>query len=164
MWRFTVMKAPFGSVGFLVTPRGLAHLFLMKPPPAQARSLLARRFPDARYDPDLCPDLKKQLEDYFTGRRVSFRVKTDLVGLTLFQKTVLKACSRIAYGQTLSYGQLARKIGRARAARAVGGALARNPIPLVIPCHRVLAGDGSLGGFSAEQGVALKRWLLELEK
>jgi len=163
MRRFTVMKAPFGSVGFVVTPRGLAHLFLMKSPPVWVRSILARRFADARYDRDLYPELRKQLEEYFAGRRVSFRVKTDLSGLGPFQKTVLEACARIASGQTLTYGQLARKIGRPRAARAVGGALARNPVPLVIPCHRVIAGNGSLGGFSAEQGVSLKRWLLDLE-
>ncbi|NLX14115.1 MAG: methylated-DNA--[protein]-cysteine S-methyltransferase [Phycisphaerales bacterium] len=136
----------------------------MKSPPARARAILSRRFADAGYDRDLYPELRNQLADYFAGRRVSFRVKTDLSGLSPFQKTVLKACVRIASGHTLTYGQLARQIGHPRAARAVGGALARNPIPLVIPCHRVIAGNGSLGGFSAEHGIALKRWLLKLEE
>jgi methylated-DNA-[protein]-cysteine S-methyltransferase len=83
--------------------------------------------------------------------------------LTEFQKDVLKACRRIPPGRTLTYGQLAEKLGHPRAARAVGNALARNPVPLVVPCHRVVAGGGKFGGFSAEAGVPLKKRLLALE-
>ena len=131
--------------------------------PEATRALLGRRFPDSQCKPDLLPGLQRQLRDYFAGRRVRFRVGLDLSAVTAFQRRVLQACAGIPYGETVTYGELARRVGRPTAARAVGGALARNPVPLVVPCHRVIAGDGSLGGFSAEQGVRLKRWLLTLE-
>ncbi len=124
---------------------------------------MARSLTDARHDPRLFPHLQKQLRDYFDGRSVEFDVPVDFSPLSPFQRKVLSACAEIGYGRTMTYGQLARRIGSPHAARAVGGALARNPIPLVIPCHRVIAGDGSLGGFSAPQGVTLKRRLLDLE-
>ncbi len=76
---------------------------------------------------------------------------------------MLRACARIPYGRTRTYGALAREIGAPRAARAVGGAMAANPIPLLIPCHRVLAANNRMGGFSAEGGVGVKRRMLELE-
>jgi methylated-DNA-[protein]-cysteine S-methyltransferase len=76
---------------------------------------------------------------------------------------VLRAAARIPYGQTESYGEIARRLRRPQAARAVGQALGANPLPLVIPCHRVLGARGALGGYSAARGVAVKRWLLRLE-
>lgn len=158
-----VVSMPLGSVGFVATEAGLAHVVLTGRTRAQARALMHDRFPDATFDPDLLPDFQRQLREYFAGRPVRFRVQLDLADLTEFQRQVLEACAGIEHGRTASYGQLARRIRRPRAARAVGMALARNPVPLVVPCHRVTAGDGSLGGFSAEQGVSLKRELLALE-
>ena len=76
---------------------------------------------------------------------------------------MLRAAARIPYGQTTSYGEIARRLRRPQAARAVGQALGANPLPLVIPCHRVLGARGALGGYSAAHGVAVKRWLLRLE-
>ena len=157
------MRMPLGSIGIVATSRGLAHVLLTQRTAAQTRKLLQSRFDSAEHDPDLLPDFQKELQNYFAGNRVRFRVKIDLSRLTDFQRKVLDACRRIGYGQTTTYGELARQIGRPHAGRAVGQALGRNPVPLVIPCHRVLAGNGSLGGFSAEQGVKLKQWLLNLE-
>jgi methylated-DNA-[protein]-cysteine S-methyltransferase len=94
---------------------------------------------------------------------VRFDVPVRLTGLTPFQQSVLHECGRIPPGKTLTYGELADRAGRPGAARAVGNALARNPVPLVIPCHRVVASGGVLGGFSAEAGVGLKKQLLALE-
>jgi len=163
MCRYVVVPIPCGSAGLVATARGLSNLILTNRTGGQARAFLCRRFPDAMHQPDLLAPLQRQLHDYFAGTRVRFRAKLDLSSLTPFQRGVLAACGQIGYGETATYGELARRIGRPGAARAVGGALARNPVPLVVPCHRVVAGDGSLGGFSAEHGVTLKRWLLELE-
>jgi O-6-methylguanine DNA methyltransferase len=84
--------------------------------------------------------------------------------LSLFAGRVLTACGDIKFGQTISYGRLAKKIGRAGAARAVGGALAKNRLPLIIPCHRVIRSDGKIGGFSAAGGTTIKKGMLELER
>jgi len=163
MRRYAILRAPHGSVGIVAAGRALCSVILTRCRGRDAGALVRRSFPDAEHEADLFPVLRRQLGYYFAGRRVRFRVKLDLSSLTPFQRQVLEACARIDYGATATYGELARGLGRPAAARAVGQALARNPIPLVIPCHRVVAADGSLGGFSAEQGVSLKRFLLELE-
>ena len=163
MAKYTVMRIRNGSVAFVATEKGVSNVILTGRDPAQARKRLAAEFPEAEYDADLLPAFQKQLRQYLAGKLRSFHVKLDLSALTAFQRRVLDRCGRIGYGRTKTYGELAREIGRPKAARAVGGALGSNPVPLVIPCHRVVAGDGSLGGFSAEQGVSLKRHLLDME-
>ena len=104
-----------------------------------------------------------QLARYFAGQKVHFTAPLDLSSLSSFARRVLRALSRIPHGRTTTYIQLAKRIGKPTAARAVGTVLARNPIPIIIPCHRVLAGNGSLGGFSAPGGATLKRRLLLME-
>jgi len=107
---------------------------------------------------------ERQIREYLAGRRKAFTVPVDLRGLAPFHAKALAACGRIPYGATVSYGRLAERIGKAGAARAVGQAMASNPVPLVIPCHRVVASDGDLGGFmGGTAGLGLKRRLLELE-
>jgi methylated-DNA-[protein]-cysteine S-methyltransferase len=103
----------------------------------------------------------ENLESYLKGERVKFKVRMDLWGLTKFQREVLKECSKIPWGKTRSYAELARSIGNPKASRAVGQAVGRNPIPVVIPCHRVLASGGRMGGFGS--GLGWKRFLLNLE-
>jgi methylated-DNA-[protein]-cysteine S-methyltransferase len=106
----------------------------------------------------------QRLQAYAQGRSDDFRdVPVALEGFTEFQRRVLKGCRRIACGTTVTYAELAARCGAPRAARAVGGVLARNRIPLVIPCHRVVGSHGALGGFSAPQGISMKRRLLTLE-
>ncbi len=105
--------------------------------------------------------LTKQLSDYFSGKKVNFTAPVDLDGMAPFDKKVLKELSKIPYGNVLTYKQLARKIGGGKYARAVGNALGRNPVPVILPCHRVIKSDGSLGGFSG--GILWKRILLALE-
>jgi methylated-DNA-[protein]-cysteine S-methyltransferase len=102
--------------------------------------------------------------EYLVGKRTRFDLAIDWSGMSPFQALTLKEISRIPYGQTLSYGQVAAQIGRSGAARAVGRANATNPVPLVIPCHRVVASDGSLRGYGAGEGLKTKRWLLEMER
>jgi methylated-DNA-[protein]-cysteine S-methyltransferase len=108
-------------------------------------------------------DIVDEIKRYFSGERVSFNCAIDWSSLSLFQQKVFKAARKIPYGRFESYGSLAKKAGCPNGSRAVGGALARNPLPLVIPCHRIVRGDGGLGGFSAVGGVTLKRTLLRLE-
>jgi methylated-DNA-[protein]-cysteine S-methyltransferase len=164
MTRFTAMRMPLGSLGMAATPRGLAFVVVTGQTVSQTRKMLQSRFESAEYEPDVLFDLQEQLGEYFAGRKVRFHTKVDLSELTDFQRQVLNACRRIGYGKTKTYGDLAREVGRPRATRAVGQALGRNPVPLVIPCHRVIGCNGQLTGFSAEQGVKLKRWLLDLEQ
>lgn len=104
-----------------------------------------------------------QLAEYFSGERKAFDIPIDLSGLTPFQRDVLHATQAIPYGEVCSYGDVAAAIGKPGAARAVGRALGQNPIGVVIPCHRVVASDGSLHGYSGAGGVETKRFLLELE-
>ncbi len=118
---------------------------------------------------ELLDRLRVELDEYFGGRRTVFDVPIDLRTRSEWDRRVLAGVRTVAYGQTVGYGELARRIGRAGAARAVGGAVARNPIGILIPCHRVIAGDGTLGGYGGdwfgtrEQRLAIKRILLELE-
>ena len=103
----------------------------------------------------------KQLRDYLAGKRTTFDVKMDLSFVTPFRRAVLEECSRIPRGQTTTYAELARRVGRPNAYRAVGHTMATNPIPIVIPCHRVVASSGNLQGFGG--GLDMKLKLLTLE-
>ena len=102
----------------------------------------------------------RQLRDYFASRRREFDLPLAPQG-TVFRKAVWRALLEIPYGTTISYGELARRVGNPKASRAVGSANGANPLPIVIPCHRVIAGDGSLGGFGG--GLPTKQALLGLE-
>jgi methylated-DNA-[protein]-cysteine S-methyltransferase len=113
--------------------------------------------------PEKVSDVKKQLREYFEGKRSSFKLKLYLDHLTQFQQQVLLATLGIPHGQITTYGEMARRLGKVQLARAVGQALARNPIPIVIPCHRVLAADGTLHGYSGGRGLETKEQLLRLE-
>jgi len=129
----------------------------------EAVAEMKRAEPDASLNPE---SLKRELDlmsRYLAGEETHFDAPLDLTRLRLFQRRVLKAARRIGYGQTETYGGLARRVGSRGAARAVGQALARNPLPIMVPCHRVVGGDGSPGGFSGCGGIAVKRYLLELE-
>lgn len=101
---------------------------------------------------------------YFNGGKVDFFVPHVLPALPPFTKKVLENCIKIPYGKTLSYKELAEKSGNIRAARAAGNALRRNPLPVIIPCHRVIGEDGGLHGFMGKEGVEIKKALLELER
>ena len=115
---------------------------------------------DAPRDDDAVADVAAQLAEYFRGERRSFDLPLSPRG-TEFQQEVWRALQRIPYGETRSYSDIAREIGRPAAVRAVGAANGANPIPVVIPCHRVVGSNGSLTGFGG--GIDTKRWLLALE-
>ena len=102
----------------------------------------------------------KQLNEYFAGSRTVFNINKKLIG-TPFQLRVWQALEEIPYGETVTYKQIAEKIGQPKAVRAVGGAIHRNPIPIIIPCHRVVGSNGKMVGFAF--GIGIKEWLLKLE-
>lgn len=105
--------------------------------------------------------IKKELMDYFTGKRKEFEINLDLQG-TEFQKKVWDEMAKIPYGETMSYGELAQKIGNPKGSRAIGMACNRNKIPIIIPCHRVVGKNGKLTGFAG--GLEIKEFLLKIEK
>ncbi len=121
-----------------------------------------RRDPEADwiYNEKPLAEAKRQLDEYFAGRRREFDLPLQLNG-TEFQVRVLQALQKIPYGETVSYGEIARRIGKPRAVRAVGAANGRNPIPIVVPCHRVIGSSGDLTGFGG--GLDTKEALLRLE-
>lgn len=103
----------------------------------------------------------RQMKEYLQGKRRTFKLTLDLGSQTAFRRRVLRKAAEIPYGDTISYGALAKRCGRPGGARAVGQAMANNPIPIIVPCHRVLASDGGLGGYSG--GLKYKKMLLKLE-
>lgn len=119
--------------------------------------------PDPAWSEDPAPfaGVAAQLEEYFAGTRTRFDVEVDLVG-TPFQVEVWQALEKIPYGETISYGELARRIERPAAMRAVGSANGRNPVSIIVPCHRVIGADGNLTGYG--WGVDRKVWLLDHER
>lgn len=146
-----VMDSPLGPLTATVGPRGLARL-------AYEADLTADE--PATADPRLAA-LADDLDRYFAGEPLTFSVPVDLDHVTAFVRQVLCACAKVPYGATTTYGALAVAVGRPGAARAVGRALGSNPVPIVVPCHRVVRGNGALGGYSS--GLGRKRFLLALE-
>ena len=145
----------------LVSPAGIVKLTL---PHSTEKAALAglELGPEAvRVSFERLDEAVSRIRDYFRGKPIDFGDKLDLSSGTEFQKKVWESCRSIPYGQTRSYGWIAKQIGKPRASRAVGNALGKNPVPIIVPCHRVLTGNGSLGGFSG--GLSTKRHLLKLE-
>lgn len=165
-YRLLVLRGEFaGEFGFVASPRGLSGLYLPSGTrDQQVRRRIAAEHPDAREDRRLLPELARDLTAYFAGRPAAFDLPLDVPAVSDFEHDVWRCCRRVPYGQTLSYGQLAAAAGRPGAARAVGSCMRRNRVPIVIPCHRVLAAGGRLGGYSGPGGLTLKARLLELEQ
>lgn len=115
----------------------------------------------ASFEMKSLPIVEVQLKNYLAGKATSFSLEVDLRKMTAFQRQVLRQTMKVPYGRTSSYGDIAARVGRPSASRAVGNALGANPIPVVIPCHRIIASDGSLGGFGC--GLSYKKKLLALE-
>lgn len=160
--KYSPLATPWGEMFVAATQEGLCYLSLHKVNLELLRqSRLCRRGVDLVRDDLSFSEFSKRLRDYLEGRKVSFPEILDFRGTTPFQRRVWEQTAAIPYGEVRSYGWLAERIGQPRAARAVGRALALNPLPILIPCHRVVRKNGKLGGFSA--GLGLKRRLLELE-
>jgi methylated-DNA-[protein]-cysteine S-methyltransferase len=150
------LSSPLGKVLLTSDGQALTGLFMTRLAEASAPEMAARwRQDDAPFR-----EVSAQLEAYFEGEATSFDVPMDPAG-TPFQRRVWRELCAIPYGSAISYVELARRIGQPTASRAVGGANGRNPISIIVPCHRVIAADGTLGGYGG--GLDRKRWLLEHE-
>jgi methylated-DNA-[protein]-cysteine S-methyltransferase len=163
--KYTIFKTKWGCFGLAATDNGLLRTALPLAKREKVKLQLLRYFPSAQYDKALFKNVQKQITAYFDGDRINFGdIPVVLDGLGLFARRVLTACRRIEFGRIVTYGRLAEMAGKPGAARAVGGVMAKNPLPLIIPCHRVICANGSLGGFSATGGIRTKAKLIELEK
>lgn len=158
---YGVVQGPRFPVYVAATARGVARIHLGGTEPDFVRDLQQRFGARIRRDDRTLAGERAALAAYLAGRSKRLDLELDLAGLRPFQARVLGALRRVPFGCVVSYGELARQAGCPRAARAVGQALGSNPLPLVLPCHRVISQDGSIGGFTG--GLALKRVLLELE-
>ncbi len=158
---YAVFPTALGWMAVACSDRGITRLTLPMPSRRAALALAGRALERAVEDASAFGDLPLRLRRYFDGEVATFSDRLDLTRATTFQIAVWNATRRIPYGEVRSYGWVARQVGSPHAGRAVGQALARNPFPIVVPCHRVLASDGSLGGFNG--GLDLKMRLLKLE-
>jgi methylated-DNA-[protein]-cysteine S-methyltransferase len=158
---YDLTDSPVGTLLLAATDAGICHISF-DPEPDRALEMLARDFgPRVLRTARPLDAVRRELAEYFEGRRQEFDLDVDLRVLPGFQREVLTELARVGYGRTATYGALAASVGRPRAARAVGGALNRNPVPIVLPCHRVIGSDGRLVGYGG--GLERKRALLALE-
>jgi methylated-DNA-[protein]-cysteine S-methyltransferase len=170
MLQYAVLRTKWGYFGIAGTEQAIARTCLPMARREETERNLCRSLglacDNLRQHKDFQRDLQARIVAYYEGEPVDFRTDpaVGLNGESPFVHAVLSACREIAFGQTTTYSDLARKVGSPNAARAVGGVMAGNPIPLIIPCHRVLRTDGGLGGFSAPGGTTTKQRMLEHEK
>lgn len=158
---FDVVDSPIGPLLVAATERGLCRIWF-RPDLEEQLDQLARSFgPRVLRSRASVDDAHRQLDEYFEGRREGFELAFDLGPAAPFARSVLRELAAVPYGQTTTYGTLAARVGAPRAARAVGTVMNRNPLPIVLPCHRVVGSNGSLTGYAG--GLELKEQLLRLE-
>lgn len=159
--RYITLATAMGWVGILSSVRGLRRLSLPQPSAQGALELLGSNLSHATRSPHQFEDIAKRLRSYFNGEKSAFPDELDLSRATHFKQKVWQSTRLIPYGETRSYRWVAEQIGKPTAMRAVGQALAQNPLPIIIPCHRVVRSNGKLGGYSG--GLEMKKRLLFLE-
>jgi O-6-methylguanine DNA methyltransferase len=147
------LKTKYGNIGIVSSTKGIKEIHIGEKP---NKISLTIRQPDINLT-----RLVTNLKNYFQGKKVNFNVKYDISHLPVFTQKVLYNVKKIPYGKTTTYSQIAKSIGHPKASRAVGQAVGSNPLPIVIPCHRVIRKDGSLGGFA--YGLNWKKTLLKIE-
>ncbi|MCP4253361.1 MAG: methylated-DNA--[protein]-cysteine S-methyltransferase [Candidatus Scalindua sp.] len=160
---YSCLNPPCGPVFVAKAAKGICFINLSKISEAGFQSLLRKRFQKKPVrDDEKLKNVINELHDYFNGNNVNFKFLLDLGIGTIFQRKVWNKISEIPYGELRTYKWIANEIGNTNAVRAVGNAVGKNPVPPIIPCHRVIRTDRKLGGFSS--GIPLKKWLLKLEK
>ena len=159
---YRIVESPLGNLLVAASPQGVVRIAFASEDHDQVLETLAERVsPRILHGSPRLDPAARQLEDYFAGRRRVFELPVDLQLSGGYRREVLRHLTEIDYGRTESYTEVASATGNPRAVRAVGSACATNPIPVVVPCHRVLRSDGSLGGYRG--GLPAKRMLLDLE-
>jgi methylated-DNA-[protein]-cysteine S-methyltransferase len=158
---FDVVDTPIGPLLVAASDRGLAAISYDVDPEAQLEKLARIAGPAVLRSPRSILAARRELDEYFAKRRRAFELSLDLRALPPFTVSVLEELARVPYGQTTTYGALARRVGHPKAARAVGTVMNRNRIPIVLPCHRVVGSNGELTGYAG--GLDRKQTLLELE-
>jgi methylated-DNA-[protein]-cysteine S-methyltransferase len=159
---FAEMESPFGTLLMASTPKGLVRLAYPEEDRDEVLEGLARTIsPRMLQGPERLDDVRRQLDEYFEGRREGFDLPVDYALSRGFSRRVLRATARIPFGDVATYRVVATRAGSPRAVRAAGNALGSNPVPIVVPCHRVVRTGGGLGGYTG--GLDRKRFLLRLE-
>lgn len=160
---YGIWQGPIGCFGLVA--EGEYLLEIVSAPAADAvLERISRLYPQAKAQTaGVIADALQQLDDYFRGRLRHFDLPLKMDHLPPFTAKVLRILAQVPYGATLTYGELAALAGAPQAARAVGRAMATNPFPVVIPCHRVLGAGGKMTGYSGGEGIATKEWLLRFE-
>jgi methylated-DNA-[protein]-cysteine S-methyltransferase len=159
---YASVDSPFGTLTAAITDHGLVRLAFPEEPLEEVLNKLSTRLsPRIIEAPMRFERVRRELEEYFAGARRDFDIPLDRVLMSAFAKKILTATSAIPYGRVSTYAEMAAAAGSPRGSRAAGNALGANPIPLIVPCHRVLRSGGNLGGYGG--GPDRKRWLLKLE-
>jgi methylated-DNA-[protein]-cysteine S-methyltransferase len=159
---YDVLSSPVGPLWVAIGPKGVTTIHYGDEPSENELRRLVRVYgPGVVPDPKRSSALARELDQYFRGRRREFDIDVDLSGLTPFQTKILAATAKIPFGAVSTYRAVARRAGNEKATRAAGGALNQNPIPIVVPCHRVVGSNGALVGYAG--GLDVKRRLLEIE-
>lgn len=159
--RWGLVSSPIGGLYVAVSDKGICEIaFAGKGSDGFFTELEARGF-EVEADHNAVTAVASQLQEYFGGERVVFDVGVDLTGVTPFTRDVLDATAAVPFGTLTTYQNIARKIGKPGASRAVGNALGRNPIPVIVPCHRIVRSDWSIGGYTG--GLDIKQHLLSIE-
>jgi O-6-methylguanine DNA methyltransferase len=164
--KYVIFKTKWGHFGLVGMESALCRTHLPVPELKKIEPRLLKNCRDAQFDANYFKMLQKQITAYFEGSCVNFSPDIPIVldEFGAFSRKVLTACMKIEFGQKSTYSGLAKKAGRPAASRAVGNIMAKNPLPLIIPCHRVLRSDGKMGGFSSPGGIVLKKRMLGLER
>ena len=164
---YYLFKTAKGEAGFALSPQGICRVILPGAKPAAIKQELLEIYPELSSGcfppPPLAQRFVEEAKAYFEGQPVALDHPLDLQEASEFEWKVYRALQKVDYGQVRTYGWLAEEAGSPAGARAVGAALSKNPVPLIVPCHRIVRSDGSLGGFSAAGGTKLKQWMLKLE-
>ncbi len=160
---WSIFESPIGWIGICGNSEGVRRTVIGHASPAALMQII-RTSDEQAVEADWCPELRERICGAVSGQAADFRdVMITAEWSTAFQRDIIASLRTISWGQTVSYAELATLAGRPGAARAVGQVMARNPLPLIVPCHRVLASGGGIGGFSAPTGLDLKRTLLAVE-
>ncbi|MDP3774092.1 MAG: methylated-DNA--[protein]-cysteine S-methyltransferase [Gemmatimonadales bacterium] len=160
--RYSMMEdTPVGVIGLAAGEKGLRRLDFVKNEAIFVERLFDRYGDRPIIRSDDLDDVRRAMDRYFAGERLDFDVRVDLSDVSGFSRKVLRETARIPVGKVLTYTEVAARAGNPRASRAAGNALHHNPVAIVVPCHRVLRSDGSLGGYGG--GLPVKEWLLEHE-